>query len=116
MDRNRLQDSRLGPFRIDRIVDYLDGILREGHRNISLHEQVHGPEFLFGIVGINKELFEPLQLRLEIVETEGDASVVLVGNEQAITFRDIDLANLETRLHEAARAQAQEVERGLRFK
>ena len=84
-------------------------------RNVSLHEQVHGRELALRIVGVNQELLEPLQLRVEIVETERDPRVVLVRDEQAITFRNIDLANLKTRLHEAARAQAQELERGFRF-
>src|SRR5213082_800400 len=116
MNRNRLHNSRLSSFRIDRVVNYLHGILREGHRDISLHKQVYGPEFLLGIVGVNEELLEPLQLRIEIIETECHTRVVLVGNEQAITFGDVNLADLETGLHEAARAQAEQFERGLRFK
>src|SRR5207248_3202604 len=106
MNRNRFQNSRLTPFRIDRVVDYLHRILREGHRNIPLYEQVHGPEFLLGIVGVNEELLEARQLRIEIIEAERDARVFLVGNEKAITFGDVNLADLETGLHEAARAQA----------
>jgi hypothetical protein len=35
---------------------------------------------------------------------------------QAITFRNVDLANLKTRLHEAARAHSQQFQRGLRFR
>ena len=91
------------------------GVLRECDRNVSLHEQVHGLQFALRIVRINEELLEPLQLRLEIIESKCHPGVVLVGHEQAITFRNIDLANLKTRLHVAARAQAQQFERRFRF-
>src|SRR5438105_2630100 len=68
------------------------------------------------VVGINQELLQTLQLQIEIIETERDFAVVLVGHDQAITFRDVDLANLKSRLHETARAQAQQLERGPGFR
>ena len=62
------------------------------------------------VVGVNQELFQTLQLRVEIIETERDPAVIFIGHDQAVPFRNIDLANLETRLHEAARAQPQQLE------
>ena len=93
-----------------------DGGLRERDGNVSLHEQVHRFELPLRIVRINEKLLEPLQLRRRDCSKPKVTRVwFLSGHEQTIAFRDIDLANLKTRLHEAARAQAQQLERGLRF-
>ena len=69
-----------------------------------------------GIIGINQELLQALQLRVEVIETERHAAVVFVGHYQAVTFRNINLANLKPRLHKATRAQPQQLERSSRFR
>src|ERR1700730_1892185 len=114
MHRKRLHHARLF-LRIDRFVDHLRCRFRKRDRNVSLHEQIHGSELLLGIVRITQELFEPLQLRIEIIETESHLRAVFVRHQQAIAFRNVDLADLKTRLHEAARAQSQQFERGFCF-
>src|SRR6185295_1105461 len=83
--------------------------------DVSLHQQVHRVQVAPRIVRVHEKLLESLQLRVQVFETKGHARVVLVGNEQAIPFRNVDLANLKARLHEAARAQAQELQRCFRL-
>jgi hypothetical protein len=51
-----------------------------------LHEQIDRRDLAMCVVGINQELLQPLQLKIEIVETEGDLAMVLVGHDQTITF------------------------------
>src|SRR5688572_9753851 len=46
LNGNRLEDSRLRTFRIDRFVNYIHGVLRERYRNVALHEKIDGPELL----------------------------------------------------------------------
>src|ERR1700682_1620874 len=74
--RNGLHHARLF-LRVDRFVDNLRGRFHECDRNVSLHEQIHGGELLLGIVGINQELLEALQLRFEIIEAESHLGAVL---------------------------------------
>src|SRR3984893_3866669 len=101
--RKRLHHPRFF-LRIDRLVDHLRRRFRERDRNVSLHEQIDGRELLLGIVRINQELLEPLQLRVEIIETKSHLRTIFIRYQQAIAFGNIDLADLKTRLHEAARA------------
>src|ERR1700730_7040745 len=114
MRRKRFHHARLF-LRIDRLVDHLRRRFQRRDRNVSLHEQIHRGELLLGIVRIDQKLLEPLQLRVEIVETKRHLGAIFVRHQQAITFRNIDLADLETRLHKAARAQSQQLERGFCF-
>ena len=103
MHRYRFHDPRrFGGF--DCFVDHFSGRLCKRDRNVSLREQVDGREFALRVVRVNEELFEALQLGIEIIEAKGDASVVLIGHDQAVTFGNVDFADLKTCLHEAARA------------
>ena len=105
MHQNRFHHARRF-LRLDRFVDHFSRGLLERDRDVALHEQVHRCQFAVRIVGINQKLLESLQLQIKIIETKRDAAVVLVGHDQAVPFRNVDLTNLETRLHEAARAQS----------
>src|ERR1700730_14238891 len=82
MNRDRFHDSRLR-VGIEGVIDHLYGVAAEGDRDISLHEQIHRRQVPLRIVRVNQELLEPLQLRLEIIETEGDPRVVLVRDDEA---------------------------------
>ena len=114
MNRDRFHDSRFC-VGIEGVVNHVHGIAAERHRNIPLHEQVHRRQLALRIVRVNQELLEPLQLRVEIVETECDPGVVLVRDDEAVALRNIDLADQEARLHEARGAQPQQIERRFRF-
>src|SRR5205085_11506547 len=103
-------------FRINCVVYHFRGRLLECHWNVALHEQVHGRQFPVGVVRINQELLQSLQLDIEIIETKRDPAVIFVGHSETVAFRNIDLANLKTRLHEAAGAQTQQFERRLGFR
>src|ERR1700719_3303728 len=84
-DWNRLHDQRLF-FWVDSVVNHFNGRFGEGHRNISLDEQIHSGQFLFGIVAVDEELLEPSQLQIELVKSEADPAVVFVGNKQTIAL------------------------------
>ena len=69
-----------------------------------MHEQVDCLDIALGVVGVDQELFEPLNLGLEMIESERHAGVIFVSDDEAITLRDINFADLEACLHETARA------------
>jgi len=52
---------------------------------------------------------------VKLIESKTHLGAVLVGHEQAITFRDVDLADLKSGLHEAAAALAQQFQRSVGF-
>ena len=82
LHRDCLQRLRRN-LRIDRVVDNFGrGTLAESDRNIALHEQVHRSEFLLRIVGISEKLFQPLQLGVEIVETERDPDAIFIRDRR----------------------------------
>ena len=102
MHWNRFHDARRF-LRIDRVVNHFRRWFHERDWNVPLHQQVDRFDLAPRIVGINQKLFEALNLFLQMIETNGDLGVILVGYHQAIAFGSIDLANLKTRLHEASR-------------
>ena len=106
MHRNRFHNARR-LLRIDGVVNHFRWRFHEGDRDVPLHQQIDRFDVAPGIVGINQELFEPLNLFFELIKSDSDSSVILVRHDQAVTFGEVDLANLETRLHKTSRAQTQ---------
>ena len=98
-----LHDPRLHS-RLDSIINDRRWALGESHGNVSLHQQIYRAELLFCIIAITKKLFQAPQLCWQIVKSKRYARVIFVRDQQAITFRHIDLANLKARLQKAARA------------
>src|SRR6266851_4456795 len=112
MKRDCFHAARL-LLRLDCLIDYIDSRFGERDRNVSLHHQVGRSQLLLRIVAVDQKFFEALQLCLQIIKAERNLRVVFIGHHQAVTFRKVDLANLEPRLHKTARAQAQQLERCL---
>ena len=106
MHRNRFHNARR-LLRIDSVINHFGRWFHEGDWDVPLHQQIDRFDLALRIVGINQELFEPLHLFFELIETDGDSSVILVGYDQAVAFGEVDLANLETGLHETSRTQTQ---------
>ena len=110
MHRDCFHDPRLDGG-LQCVVDYRRRRTGERHGNIALRDQVQSFQFLFGVITVIKKHFQPPQLPFEIVQTKPDATVIFVGDQEAIIFRNIDFANLKPRLQKTALGETQQVER-----
>ena len=104
-----IRGSRL---RVDCFIDHIRGRFGTS-REFSLHQQIDGLPAPASSRPSKRGIARAAAIAVEIIESERDPRVILVRHQKTISFREIDLADLKTRLHETARAQAQQLERGL---
>ena len=91
---------------------FLRGVVKS-HRHVALGDQVDRADFLLRRLDGVEQPVEPRELRVDLVEAEGDLRALLIGDDEAVAFREVDVAHLEAR---AVGVQPHEFERGLNVK